>query len=262
VPELPEVEAAARALARAAVGKRIADVRLLHPALRRTVKATSARTLRGRRIDRVDRRGKHQLLTLDDQSVVHVHFRMTGDWIVGSAGDLLPRHARAVFDLTDGTRVTLADPRALATIAIYPAGTRPALPTLGPEATDPTLTPELLAHALRKRRLAIKVALLDQRVVAGLGNIYAAEALWHAGIDPAAPAADLTLAQLGRLIEGMRRTLGDAADDPGRYGRSESEQRLNVYGRVGEPCRRCKGPIVRIVQGGRSTYHCAHCQRS
>lgn len=261
MPELPEVEAAARALARAAIGKRIADVRLLHPALRRRVEDAAVDALRGRRVDRVERRGKHQLLTLDDQSVVHVHFRMTGDWIVGPAGARAPRHARAIFDFTDGTRVTLADPRALATLAVYPAGVRPALPALGPEATEPELTPELLAHALRTRRVAIKAALLDQRVVAGLGNIYAAEALWQAGIDPAAPASDLTLAQLGRLIDGMRRTLRDAADDPGRYGRGEAEQRLNVYGRAGEPCRRCDRPIVRIVQGGRSTYHCAYCQR-
>ena len=260
VPELPEVEAAARLLARAAVGKRIADVRLLHPALYRRVDPAAAAALRGRRLDHVERRGKHQLLTLDDQSVVHVHFRMTGDWVLGRSGEPAAPHARAIFEFTDGTWIALSDPRALATISVYPAGAGAPLPALGPEATDPTLTPEWLAAALRKRRLAIKLALLDQRVVAGLGNIYAAEALWHAEIDPTTPAASLTLAQLGRLIDGMRRTLGDASEDPGRYARGESTQRLNVYGRAGEPCRRCGAPVVRIVQGSRSTYYCGHCQ--
>jgi len=259
VPELPEVELAARVLEQATRGKQITALRLLHPVLRRRAGGDRLAGAEGRRVERVERRGKHQLLALDDRSVVHVHFRMAGDWLVGTASDPEPRHARALIHLADGTRVALVDPRALSTITHHPPGSR-ALPELGLDATDASLNAAMLAGLLARRRIAIKPALLDQRVVAGLGNIYAAEALWDARIDPRAAAASLDLAQLTRLVAGMRRTLADAARDPGRYSRSESVERLNVYGREGKPCPRCGQPIQRIVQVGRSTYYCAECQ--
>jgi formamidopyrimidine-DNA glycosylase len=105
------------------------------------------------------------------------------------------------------------------------------------------------------------MALLDQRVLAGLGNIYAAEALWHARIDPRAPASSLRTASLARLVAGIREALAAASDDPGRYNRGEAIDRFHVYGREGEPCHRCGASIRRIVQGGRSTYFCPRCQR-
>jgi formamidopyrimidine-DNA glycosylase len=166
-----------------------------------------------------------------------------------------------VIHFADGTRVALVDPRALSTLSVHPPDGRPVLPTLGPDATDPALTPAALAASLARRRLAIKPALLDQRVIAGVGNIYAAEALWRARLDPRAPARSLTRAQLRRLLDGVRRAMTDANRDSGRYVRGESAERLDVYGRAGEPCRRCGARIVRIVQGGRSTYFCEQCQR-
>jgi len=259
VPELPEVEFAARVLERAVRGKEITAFRLLHPALRWRAGADRLAGAEGRRVERVERRGKHQLLALDDRSVVHVHFRMAGDWLVGAASDPEPPHARALIDLADGTRVALVDPRALSTIAHHPPGSR-ALPELGLDATDASLNAATLARMLARRRSAIKPALLDQRVVAGLGNIYAAEALWYARIDPRTAASSLDPAQLTRLVEGMRCTLAQAARDPGRYDRAESVERLNVYRREGAPCPRCGQPIRRIVQAGRSTYYCAECQ--
>jgi formamidopyrimidine-DNA glycosylase len=259
VPELPEVEAAARVLERAALGKRITELRLLHPALQRRA-GDCAEQVRGRTIARVERRGKHQLVTLDDDSVLHVHFRMSGDWLVGRRDDAEPRHARAVLELEDGTRVSLVDPRALATVTLHRTGGQ-ALPELGMEATDPALDAGALGRALGGRRAAVKTALLDQRVLAGLGNIYAAEALWHARIDPRSPAASLRPASLERLVAGIREALAVAADDPGRYSRGEATDRLHVYGREGEPCHRCGARIRRIVQGGRSTYFCPRCQR-
>jgi formamidopyrimidine-DNA glycosylase len=260
MPELPEVEFAARVFERAARGKWIAELRLLHPALRRRMGDECVARVRGRRVDRVDRRGKHQLIALDDHSVLHVHFRMAGDWVVGREGDPDPRHARAVFDFADGTRVALVDPRALATIAVYEMGSG-ALPELGIEGTDPSLDGAALARALAGRRTSVKAALLDQRVVAGVGNIYAAEALWRARIDPRAVASSLGRARLGRLAAAIRETLVEATAEPGRYGRAEATGRLRVYGRRGEPCHRCGARIERVVQSGRATYYCPRCQR-
>ena len=260
MPELPEVELAARVFERAAIGKRIVELRLLHPALRRRAGDDCVEHVRGRTVVRVERRGKHQLVTLDDGAVLHVHFRMSGDWVVGTRDEPEPRHARAVLELADGTRVALVDPRALGALTLHRIGGQP-LPELGMEATDPALDAAVLGRAVAGRRVAVKTALLDQRVLAGLGNIYAAEALWHARIDPRSPAASLRPASLARLVTGIREALAAASDDPGRYSRGEATDRLHVYGREGEPCHRCGARIRRIVQSGRSTYFCPRCQR-
>jgi formamidopyrimidine-DNA glycosylase len=260
VPELPEVEAARQVLERAVRGKTLATVELSHPSLRRCVADDVLASLAGRRVARVTRRGKHQLLHLDGGGVVHVHFRMNGDWAVGRRDEPAPRYERAALTFTDGTRVSLVDSRALCTLMVHDSEAD-ALPDLGLEATDPRLDAATLGAALARRRIPIKVALLDQRVVAGLGNIYAAEALWHARISPLAPAASLGAARLARLLEGMRAALAAAELEPGRYGRNEATARIRVYDRQGEPCTRCGSRIRRIVQAGRSTYYCPKCQR-
>src|SRR5215510_9323517 len=186
MPELPEVESAVRRLRRAAVGKTIRRVQLKHPALARRVSASRLRSLRGARVLDVERRGKHQLFRLADGRVLHAHFRMTGDWHLDRDGDALPKFARAVIAFDDGSRVVLDDPRALSTIDIHPANV-PLDLGLGPEPSDPGLTADSLHAALARKRVAIKPVLLDQRVIAGLGNIYAAEALWRARIAPDTP---------------------------------------------------------------------------
>ncbi|GAC1648510.1 MAG: bifunctional DNA-formamidopyrimidine glycosylase/DNA-(apurinic or apyrimidinic site) lyase [Gemmatimonadaceae bacterium] len=207
----------------------------------------------------LQRRGKHQLLHLDGGSVLHVHFRMAGDWTVITAGAPLPRHARAVLELDDGTGAVLVDPRALSTVRFHPnAGA--ALPELGPEADDTTLSGAALRQAIASRRTGIKVALLDQRIIAGLGNIYAAEALWSARIDPRTPASQLGLVRCDRLVIAIREVLATARRLPGRAGAEGSSERA-VYGRDGERCLRGDGWIRRIRQSGRSTYYCPRCQR-
>src|SRR5690349_4945465 len=135
MPELPEVEQARRRLDRATRGKRIAFVRLLHPSLMRRMTATSVASLKQRTIVAVERRGKHQLIRLDDGRTLHAHFRMTGDWHIDHSSDPLPRFARAVFELDDGTRVVLDDPRALSTVDIHPPDAELEL-GLGPEPMD------------------------------------------------------------------------------------------------------------------------------
>jgi formamidopyrimidine-DNA glycosylase len=259
MPELPEVETAVRRLRPVVVGRRLHAVRTHHPVARRALPDDVADTLAGRTVTAVERVGKHQLLALDDGSVLHAHFRMNGDWHAGLAAAPLPPYARVSLVFDDETAVALVDSRALATVVWKPAGS-PA-PALGPDAASPAFDGAALGRALEGRRVAIKPALLDQRVVAGVGNIYASEALWRAGIDPRLAAGRLGPARRERLVAAVRATLADALSDAGRYQDGEALARLAVYDREGEPCRRCAAPVRRLVQTGRSTYYCPRCQR-
>ncbi|MEP6729687.1 MAG: bifunctional DNA-formamidopyrimidine glycosylase/DNA-(apurinic or apyrimidinic site) lyase [bacterium] len=256
MPELPEVEAAMDALREKATGRTIARLRLLHPAFRKRVTPARLRSLGGTRIERVERRGKHQLLHLDDGRILHAHFRMNGDWEFGSVGNELPRFARAVLELTDGTQIIFVDSRALGTIELHAADAALDL-GLGPDASDAAWTSEQLAAALAVRRGPIKPALLDQKLVAGLGNIYAAESLWRSRIDPRAASNTLTRARVNALRKAISAVLKRATGS--RY-TDDSTVNLDVYDREGLPCRRCKTPIERIAQAGRSTYFCPTCQ--
>ena len=256
MPELPEVEAAMQVLRRRAVARTIARVRLLHPAMRRGLSPARARALAGVMIERVERRGKHQLLHLSDGRVLHAHFRMNGQWEYGAATDELPRFTRAVLEFTDGSRVAFVDSRALGTIVLHAAGTLVDL-GLGPDASDAAWTAGQLHAALATRRGPIKPALLDQKLVAGLGNIYAAEALWRARIDPRTASRTLMPAQVKALRKAITAVLARATG--ARY-TDDSTVDLDVYDREGLPCRRCRSHIERIIQAGRSTYFCPTCQ--
>jgi formamidopyrimidine-DNA glycosylase len=257
VPELPEVESAIRRLRDAIVGKTIARVDLMHPSFRRRLSRPRLRSLDGATVRSVERRGKHQLIVLADGRVLHAHFRMTGDWHIDRVDDALPRFARAVLSFDDDSRVVLDDPRAHSTLDLHPAGA-PLDLGLGPEPSDPSLTSASLHASLARRRGPIKPALLDQRLIAGLGNIYAAEAIWHARISPVAAANTLTPKQVAALLTAIRRVIDRATG--ARY-TDASVNRLAVYDREGKPCRRCRTPIERIAQAGRSTYFCPRCQR-
>lgn len=261
MPELPEVEYAAAVARRVAVGRTITSVTLRHPSQRRGLPARDARTLIGDRVVAVERRGKSQRFRLLSGRELRVHFRMTGDWLVPGPGSL-PGTVRAVLTFDDGSRLALDDPRALSVLSLC------AVPDeddeLGMDAMDPALTPRRLADSLASRRIGIKVALLDQSIVAGIGNIYASEALWRARIDPRTPANQLSPTQLGKLLRAVRATLSAAIERQERYysaGDSQGEgNRFAVYDREGEPCRRCRSPVRRITQAQRSTYFCASCQ--
>ena len=256
MPELPEVERARRLLDAAIAGRSIVVVDVLHRSLARRLSNSAIASLSGVGIVGVSRRGKHQLIRLTDGRTVHAHFRMTGDWLIDRASDPLPRFARVSIVLDDGSRVVLDDPRALSTIDIHPAGAEPDL-GLGPEPFDAAFTVAWLHDAFSKRRAPIKPVLLDQRVVAGLGNIYAAEALWTARLSPATPARSLDQAELVRLRAAILRVIERASG--ARY--ADGSSRFAVYDREGMHCRRCGATIKRIVQAGRSTYYCPGCQR-
>lgn len=260
MPELPEVERAAQQLTRAALGKTIASVRAIHPALKRKLSAAKSRAVKGKRIESVERRGKHQLLHLDGGDTLVVHFRMNGDWEVGTTADPLDRFARAVIELVDDTRISLVDRRALSSITLDKKGAS-SLPKLGREASDPSLDADYLSEALRRKKIAIKPALMDQSVVAGLGNVYAAEALWETELSPRKAASKVSLAKLEKLVDAIRLVLSPEKRLPGRYTDKRGASRFAVYDREGQPCRLCGGTIRRIVQAGRSTYFCPSCQR-
>jgi formamidopyrimidine-DNA glycosylase len=184
---------------------------------------------------------------------------MTGDWLLPGPGPL-PRSVRAVLSFDDGGRLALDDPRALSVLSLC------AVPNeddgLGLDALDTALTAGRLAASLSSRRIPIKVALLDQAIIAGVGNIYASEALWRSRIDPRIPANRLTRPRLGALLRAIRATLNAALERHARYyGNEGDEGRFAVYDREGEPCRRCRTKVKRITQAARSTYYCTKCQR-
>ena len=262
MPELPEVEHAASIARRVAVGRTITSVRVRHPSQRRSLPPRDARALVGDRVLEVRRRGKSQRFVLASGRELQVHFRMTGDWLEPGEGPL-PRSVRAVLAFDDGSRLALDDPRALSVLSLCAASN--ADDGIGPDALDPGLSAPALAESLASRRIPIKVALLDQRIIAGVGNIYAAEALWRARIDPTTPANAVTPRRLATLLRAIRATLTSALKWQQRYYGRATEANWNtrfaVYDREGRPCRRCGTRIRRITQAARSTYFCPQCQR-
>ncbi len=264
MPELPEVEHAASIARAVAIGRTITSVLVLHPAQRRGLPARDARSLAGDRVVSVERRGKAQRFRLASGRELRVHFRMTGDWLLPASGPL-PRSARAVLEFDDGGRLVLDDPRALSVISLCATGDPGDEDDLGPDALDPAMSARHFAGALASRRIPIKVALLDQSIVAGIGNIYASESLWRARIDPRTPANRLTRERLGPLVRAIRATMNGALKRQQRYygagGAGSDENRFAVYDREGERCRRCGGTIKRITQSARSTYFCPKCQK-
>ena len=261
MPELPEVEFAAKRLREAVVGHVIASLEPLHPSQHKHLPAAACQAVKGLTIARVERRAKIQLVHLHDGSVLEVHFRMTGDWTFTGVGDDPPRHERVRLDTTDGVRVSLVDGRALSVVRLHAPGAL-VLPKIGPEPLTDDFTVDGFRAALTRRSGPIKPVLLDQKLVAGVGNIYASEALWEARIHPGAAANTLSRARAQRLREAVRHVL-DTAPAERYYARDDvSEKEIwRVYGRDGEPCRRCGALLRRLPQAGRSTFYCPRCQR-
>ncbi|HEY0931345.1 MAG TPA: bifunctional DNA-formamidopyrimidine glycosylase/DNA-(apurinic or apyrimidinic site) lyase [Gemmatimonas sp.] len=263
MPELPEVEYAASQLRDRILGQTVQRVLVSHAAQARHLTEADREAIAGRRLDRVERRAKVQLLHLGG-GVLEVHFRMTGDWAFTAVGDPTPRFERVALETDRGVRVSLVDSRALSVVRWHAPGTYKG-PDAGPEPLTEDFTVEAFREAISRRRGPIKPVLLDQRVVAGVGNIYASEALWEAGIHPAAVANTLGTRRLTRLRDAIRTVLITAPD--ARYFErdtpddEELDRRWRVYGRDGRPCRRCGSAIRRLVQAGRSTYCCPGCQR-
>jgi formamidopyrimidine-DNA glycosylase len=272
VPELPEVETVRRQLAPFLVGERIDDVVLRRANLRAPFPDRFADRLTGATVLELHRRAKHLLADLSSGETLLMHLGMTGDFRVEHTGDVGPLgvHDHVVVHLASGDTVTFNDPRRFGVMDLVPTAglaSHPVLGGLGPEPLSASFTPAVLARACRGRRTALKVALLDQRIVAGLGNIYAAEALHRARLSPFRKAASIATATGApregalRLAPAIQQVLNDAIARNANAGYRGG--RFRVYERAGQPCLRrgCGGTIRRRTQGGRSTFWCPVCQR-
>jgi formamidopyrimidine-DNA glycosylase len=264
VPELPEVETERLRLAGRLAGRRIDAARIDDARLTRPENPESiAAALAGEEVVAVERRGKYLLLRLRSGRVLLVHLRMTGGFRYAPA-----THQRALLELDDGTRIAYRDLRRFGTwLLLEPEEAEEHLAIrLGPEPLGPRFTAAFLARRLAGRRTPVKAAILDQRTVAGVGNIYADEALWHACIHPLRPAGELALEEVAALRRGIRAALrrgirlqgADLGD--GTYPGGRMQQEFCVYGRAGEPCDRCGTPIEKTRAGGRGTWYCPQCQ--
>ncbi|WP_288128021.1 bifunctional DNA-formamidopyrimidine glycosylase/DNA-(apurinic or apyrimidinic site) lyase [Thiomonas sp.] len=271
MPELPEVEVTRLGLADALRGARITALHQGKP-LRWPLGCT-AQELAGQRIERLDRRGKYLLLKLPAGDLI-VHLGMSGSlrWIAAGDDASAPgAHEHFVLQ-TDRGQLRLRDPRRFGAVIWHPTGSPPhaLLARLGPEPLGAEFDAAQFHRRLHGRHAAIKPLLLDQSIVAGIGNIYACEALFRAAIHPETPAGSLSPRRCSRLAAEIRATLADAvaaggsslrdfAHADGELGHFQLDTR--VYGRVGQPCRVCSTPVVQITQGQRSTYFCPRCQR-
>jgi formamidopyrimidine-DNA glycosylase len=276
VPELPEVETVAADLRPELVGRTIVACDLRFPAIvRYPDPALFARLVVGRRIEALTRRGKYILHHLDgpQEMVLVVHLGMTGQWRCVEVGAPEPDHLHAVFELDDGRLLRYRDPRRFGRLLLGSAQelvAARALPRLGPEPIDPAFTAADLYRRLHVRRAPVKALLLDQAVVAGVGNIYADEACFRARVRPDRPANTLSRRSVARLREALDSSLRQAIanrgstvatyrDAWGEVGREQ--ERLQVYGRAGQPCLRCGRPLSLVRLAGRSTVYCRRCQR-
>jgi formamidopyrimidine-DNA glycosylase len=275
VPELPEVEHVVRALRPIVTGRRILAAELnlkrIAPELSR---AAFGRQLKDTTITGVGRRGKYILFELGSGRLLATHLRMTGKFVSLATDESLPPYAHVVFYLDDERRLVFCDMRQFGRMRlIRDAGTLPKeLTTLAPEPLSDEFTEEYFLKTLGRSRRSLKQLLLDQTRVLGLGNIYAVEALFLAGVNPMKPANKLSKPRARKLFHAIRQVLQEAIDagstlrinvaDGNAVYFGTTERFWRVYEREGEPCVNCNTRIKRVVQGGRSTYYCPRCQRN
>jgi formamidopyrimidine-DNA glycosylase len=273
MPELPEVESVRRQLEPLLVGRSLERVEIADPRLVRPYEpAEVAAELEDERVAAVERRGKYLVVRFESGRVLLIHLRMTGSLRVTSPGEQRDDpHRRAVVTLDNGSDVAYHDVRRFGTwLLLEPGEDEPYLAArVGDEPLDTLFTAARLGERLDGRRTSLKAALLDQRTIAGLGNIYVDEALWRARLNPLRAASGLDVAELRRLHRGVRAalehglarqgsTLRDYRLPDGSAGAMQDE--FHVYGRGGEPCDRCGTPIGKTRVGGRGTWYCPTCQ--
>jgi formamidopyrimidine-DNA glycosylase len=284
MPELPEVETVRRGLAPALVGRRLKRVRINRPDLRFPFPENFAKRLQGRTVETLERRAKYLIAGLDNGLAWITHLGMTGRWSVVGAkqqpGDFYyaeptdPTHTHVVIETDTGAKLEFNDPRRFGYMDLIPEKelpTHPFFKGMGPEPLGNEFHLPHLKKAFAGKKTSVKAALLDQRVVAGLGNIYVVEALHRAGISPLREAGRISAQRLEKLYHAIRAVLEEAVEAGGStlsdYAGVDGSQggfqhRFRVYDREGEPCPPpCSGTIQRIVQNGRSTFWCPRCQR-
>jgi formamidopyrimidine-DNA glycosylase len=267
MPELPEVETTVRGLERVLQGQRIKRVEARRPDLRRALPVDLGQRLTGARVTRLGRRAKYGLIDTDRGDTLVFHLGMSGKWRVDP--NELEKHDHFVMETDEGRRVALNDARRFGSLDLVETRELdewPPFNALGPEPLD--LDAGELKRRLHGRSAAIKLLLLDQGIVAGLGNIYVCEALYRAGIHPRRPGGSISLDRLKRLVPAIQEVLAEAIEAGGSTLRDFASpsgelgyfsKRFAVYDREGQPCA-CGGTVKRIVQGGRSTFYCPKCQ--
>lgn len=270
MPELPEVETTVRGLSRYLDGAKIKRVAVHREGLRRPFPPQLAQVLTGATVTGLGRRAKYGLVHTDRDVTMVFHLGMSGRWRIDPAE--AHKHDHLVVETADGHTLALCDPRRFGSVDLVDTGaldTWPAFAALGPEPLGDGLTSEHLHQAFAGRIAAVKLMLLDQRIVAGLGNIYVCEALFRARIDPRKAAGKVSRPALRKLVPAIKAVLAEAIEAGGSslrdYAQPDGQlgyfsKRFDVYDREGEPCA-CGGTVERIVQGGRSTWFCPKCQK-
>jgi formamidopyrimidine-DNA glycosylase len=270
MPELPEVETTVRGLRPVLEGRRLVSVEPRRADLRHAIPIDLRQRMTGAVVTALGRRAKYGLIETDRGDTMIFHLGMSGRWRIDPAE--IGTHDHLLIETDAGRRLALNDPRRFGSIDLVRSDALDAFPpfrALGPEPLGPDLTAAYLKRVLAGRSANVKVMLLDQQIVAGLGNIYVCEALNMAGIAPTRAAGQISLARLTRLVDAIRdvllsaieaggSTLRDFAQPDGELGYFSKQFR--VYGRESQACS-CGAPVLRRVDGGRSTFHCAKCQR-
>lgn len=271
MPELPEVETTVRGLARYLDGARLNRVEPRRAGLRRPFPPELVQVLTGATVTGLTRRAKYGLIHTDREQTMVFHLGMSGRWRIEPAE--LGKHDHLVLETGSGHVLALCDPRRFGSVDLVAAEALadwPAFAALGPEPLGEKLTAMHLKTALAGRSAAIKLLLLDQRIIAGLGNIYVCEALFRAGIDPRKAAGQVSGPALARLVPQIKAVIAEAIEAGGSSLRDFAQvdgqlgyfsKRFDVYDRHGQDCTSCAAPIQRIAQGGRSTWYCAKCQK-
>jgi formamidopyrimidine-DNA glycosylase len=271
MPELPEVETTRRGLEELLVGRTVITVHVHNPALRWPVPHGLAKVLAGRRVLAIGRRSKYLLVQCDGGTLI-IHLGMTGHLRVVPAAEALRKHDHVELRLDDGRALRFNDSRRFGAVIWTPddPAEHPLLKNLGPEPFAAGFTADYLARRAQGRRIAVKPLLMDAGMVVGVGNIYASEALFRAGIDPRRPAGKISRPAFQRLVTAVRAVLDEAIAAGGTtirdFANSDGEPgyfriNLRVYGRTGAPCVVCGAPVRQVRLGQRSTYFCPKCQK-
>ena len=276
MPELPEVETVRRALAQAMEDRQILHAHVGRPDLRWPLPDQLASRLEGRVVGGLQRRGKYVLLPLDQGETMLLHLGMSGSIRIHQAQPPIGKHDHIVLTMGSGMAnaaeswIVFNDPRRFGWLDLYRGEVHPMLVDMGPEPLGNSFSADHLVAALAGRKGPIKTALLDQALVAGIGNIYACEALFMAGLSPRRKAGTIRGGRADRLVAAIRSVLASAIEDGGTSLRDHVQpggeigyfvQRLTVYGRDGQLCGTCGATIRRIIQSGRSSFYCPDCQR-
>jgi formamidopyrimidine-DNA glycosylase len=272
MPEMPEIETIARQLRKTIIGKRIVTMRLSGKSLRKPIEKTFPVKLRGRTIRKILRRGKYLVVELEPKAFCLIHLGMSGRILYHPTASAVARHTHAVFQFSDATELEYRDPRRFGLLAAYEVlqpGQIPELRSLGKDPLSRGFNSKWLLPLLQKSQQEIKSFLLDQRKIAGLGNIYACESIFLAQIHPSRRCYTLNSEEASLLAGAIRKVLraairnngtsfSDFRDSDGKRGGNQSF--LKVFQREGAECIRCKGPVQRMRQGNRSSFYCPNCQ--